>query len=135
MNIQTLSISLAFCVALLAGCGEGAGDQPSRTDSLETETVRPLGPPSNQQSASGSSRVCGPATSAATGPQPDKTSIENLFGCVTLTHVSADGQTRFTDTVVFNAASEGDRILGRRTQPDMIFCVLLVLSTPLMTIS
>ena len=58
--------------------------------------------------------TCGAAEEPA-GVQPDITSIENLFGCVTLTYLPDDGGEPVARSVVFSASSEREPILGGRT--------------------
>jgi len=68
----------------------------------------------DDSTASTGPRTCGPAT-APGGIQPDKASIENLFGCVTLTYVRENGGEVVAKSVVFSASSEREPILGGRT--------------------
>lgn len=69
---------------------------------------------SDDSTASSGPKTCGSATMSQ-GIQPDKASIENLFGCVTLTYVPDNGGEAVAKSVVFSASSEREPILGGRT--------------------
>ena len=64
-------------------------------------------------------RGCGPAESQTAGVQPERGSIENLFGCVTFSYTSSSSEDTFDDSVLFSAASEGEPIFGGRTVSGM----------------
>ncbi len=96
MKLSNLFLPVCLSLGILAGCGEGED---------ETTTT----------SAASSAVTCNDAAAQVEGPQPDKSSIENLFGCVTFSHVSSDGENKFEKSVVFSAESEGDVIVGGRT--------------------
>ncbi len=96
MKLSTLFLPVCLSLGILAGCGEGED---------ETTTT----------SAASSAVTCNDAAAQVEGPQPDKSSIENLFGCVTFSYISSDGENTHEDSVIFSADSEGDVIAGGRS--------------------
>lgn len=97
MKAITVFSHAVLAMTFLAGCGSGS----SSGDRV------PVNPTANAM------RDCGPAFPE--GAEPDQDSIENLFGCVTLSYVSSDGENTFEDTVVFTAEDERNTVLGGRS--------------------
>ncbi len=106
--MKSFILILNSCLTLVILTACGAGSSSDEDDS---------GVSSNAGSAV--LRNCGSAMESDPATEPERTSIENLFGCVTLTETLSNGDVS-TDSVVFTAASEGEPVAGGRSVNGMI---------------